>query len=276
MRRRRQFAFAGVLVLGLVVGTVTIWRLIDGPAAGSTLGLPPTRPDATDSMQAPAFLEAFDLQNSVIHFTLEERDADPSDADSIADIWFDVDGDAIPARLVVRIFNPQGDLLRAFYVDAVEQTVARIEETRLEGASAGACVERGPGSPELLMQLLPFVMGEAVLEADGFVEAGRTVAGGGPTTEADDRVGEPDRTLTMPSWDDARQFERQRLEQPGQIVVAVEPESGILMGQAVVGQDGTEILFRQSMGDIHVHERGSADEMFDLQDAIDRCAEVES
>ncbi len=281
MRRRRPLAFAGVFVLGLVVGGVTLWRLLTGPDAADPLALAPPGSDEPGVLESSPFLEDFDLADSVIHFALAEEETAPAGTagdpvDTVAELWFEVDGDAVPVRLAVRIFDPGGELLRAFHMDSREQTVARIDETRANAELAGSCVERGPSAPELLMQLLPFAMGDALLDADGFVEASPTINGSVPETQVHERVGEPERILSMPSWDDARQYERIQGDQEARIVVALDPDRGILMGQALVEGPGQEVVFRQAMGDIQVHERGSADHVFDLQDALDRCAELES
>ena len=309
MLQGRALAVAGVALLLVLVGAVVLVQVLDDdgddndvaaspPAApaddalngngdGNGDGAPGDLPDLDDlDPQEPSippevqtFLETHSLAGSVLHYTLEQEAAEAEeladDSYAIGDFWIEIGEDEVPSRLVVRFFDRDGEMLEALYSDGEEEVVALFEETRRGTELEQGCVNRGPASPQLFFQTLPFVVEAAVLEMEGFEGAPESIEGAGPSTEVDDRVGEPDRTLSLPPWADANQYEQE--DEAQRIVVVVDPETQILMGQALMGptEDGEQAQFRQAMGDIHVHDNG-ANEPFDFQDALDLCEELES
>lgn len=307
MPQGRYIAFAGVLVVAVLVAAVALIQLANGngndddglaappPAPGDPNGTPAA--DDFDDLdlegfgeeefamppEVQAFLEEFALANSVLHFTLEQEAAEQEGAPeaetyAFGDFWIEIGEDVVPSRLVVRFFDREGEMLEAIYSDGEEEVVALIEETRRGTELQQGCVHRGPASLQLFMQTLPFVIEGAVLEMEGFEGASDHVEGSGPSTAVDDRVGDPERILSMPGWLDAEQYQREEAEQPVRAMVIVDPETRVLIGQALVetNDDGEQVQFRQAMGDIHVHERGATEEPFDFQDALALCEELES
>jgi hypothetical protein len=308
MLQGRYIAFAGVLVVAVLVAAVALIQLANGngndddglaappPAPGDPDGTP-AADDFDDELdlegfgeeqfvmppEVQAFLEEFALANSVLHFTLEQEAAEQEDAPeaetyAIGDFWIEIDDEVMPSRLVVRFFDRDGEMLEAIYSDGEEEVVALIEETRRGAQLEQGCIHRGPASLQLFMQTLPFVIEGAVLEMEGFEGASDRVEGSGPSTDVDDRVGDPQRVLSMSLWLDAEQYEREEAEQPLRAMVIVDPETRVLIGQALLqaNDDGEEVQFRQAMGDIHVHERGTTEDLFDFQDALNLCEELES
>lgn len=305
MLQGRTLGIVGVALLGVLVVSVALFQILDdadGDADGDddAIAAPPAPPaddglndngDLADlpelddlDVQEPAlppevrtFIETYDLAGSVLHYTLEQEAGGEFGGDSyaIGDFWIEIGDDQLPTQLVVRFFNRDGDMLEALYSDGEEEMVALIEETRVGTELEQGCINRGPASVDLFFQTLPFVVESALLEMEGFEGTTESIEGAGPTTDVDDRVGDPVRTLTLPQWLEADQYAR--VDEGQRAVIVIDPETSILMGQAVMGDtaDGDEAQFRQAMGDIHVHDGGAA-EPFDFQDAIQLCEELES
>jgi hypothetical protein len=258
------------------------------PAPGNGGEFPELDPPPGEAVQPPpeamAFVESFDAAGMTLHLSIaEERHpalTEPGGRLSVlGDVWVELDDAGVPQRFVARYYDDAGALLQAVYQDLEGEIVAYIEEARLLGEDSPGCMQELAGDPRQLAFSLPFVLSNEAMTADGFEATPETPPGEAPTTQVDGRVGEPERVVDLAPWADTSAYTLIDPASGTQQFVLLDPQHGILVGQAAMqaNEDGDlELAYRQSIGDIHLHATGTASAAFDIADAIAACDELES